>query len=58
MSKDREKEIKYLLYLKQEIIKSTRKEVKELRDELNQINGYKKLERKKNKNGVKTSFDR
>lgn len=47
MSKDREKEIKYLLYLKQEIIKSTRKEVKELRQELNQINGYKKLEKER-----------
>lgn len=47
MSKDREKEIKYLLYLKQEIIKSTRKEVKELRDELNQINGEKRLLKEK-----------
>ena len=45
--KDREKEIEYLLYLKSELIKQTRKEIKELRNELNTINGYKKLERKK-----------
>ena len=45
--RDREKEIEYLLYLKSEIIKQTRKEIKQLRIELNTINGYKKLERKK-----------
>lgn len=45
--KDREKEIEYLLYLKSELIKQTRKEIKQLRIELNTINGYKKLERKK-----------
>lgn len=47
----REKEIKYLLYLKNELIKQTRKEVKELRTELNQINGEKTLKRTMNKNG-------
>ena len=45
--KDREKEIEYLLYLKSELIKQTRKEIKQLRIELNTINGYKRLERKK-----------
>lgn len=48
----REKEIKYLLYLKNELIKQTRKEVKELRTELNQINGEKTLKRTMNKNGT------
>lgn len=47
--KDREKEIKYLMYLKNELIKQTKKEVKELRNELNQINGYKVLEKKRGK---------
>ena len=47
--KDREKEIKYLMYLKNELIKQTKKEVKELRTELNQINGYKVLEKKRGK---------
>lgn len=47
--KDREKEIKYLMYLKNELIKQTKKEIKELRIELNQINGYKVLEKKRGK---------
>jgi len=47
--KDREKEIKYLMYLKNELIKQTKKEIKELRTELNQINGYKVLEKKRGK---------
>ena len=47
--KDREKEIKYLMYLKNELIKQTKKEIKELRAELNQINGYKVLEKKRGK---------
>jgi plasmid replication initiation protein len=48
MKKDREKEIKYLIYLKSELIKQTKYEIKELHNELNMINGYKRLERKKN----------
>ena len=47
--KNREKEIKYLMYLKNELIKQTKKEIKELRTELNQINGYKVLEKKRGK---------
>ena len=47
---DRLKEIKYLKYLKNEIIKQTKKEIKELQLEEDMINGYKKLERKKQKN--------
>lgn len=46
---NREKEIKHLLYLKNELIKQTKKEIKELNNELNMIYGYKKLERKKKK---------
>ena len=45
--KDREKEINELLYLKSELIKQTKKEIKALRQEKNMINGYKKLERTK-----------
>lgn len=47
----REKEIKYLLYLKKELIKHTRKEVKALRIELDELNGEKTLQRTMNKNG-------
>lgn len=35
---DREKEIKYLMYLKSQLIKEQKKELKRLREELNQYN--------------------
>ena len=44
---EREKEIKYLIYIKSELIKQTKKEIKELHQELDTINGYKRLERQK-----------
>ena len=44
--KDRVKEINYLLYLKSQLIKQTKKEIKILQQEKNMINGYKKLEKK------------
>ena len=44
---NREKEIKQLLYLKSELIRQTKKEIKELRNEYNMIYGYKKLEKRK-----------
>lgn len=47
---DRLKEIKYLKFIKSEIIKQTKKEIKELQVEEDMINGYKKLERNKQKN--------
>lgn len=47
MSKDREKEINYLIYLKSQLIKDTKKEIKQLQDERNQLVGYKRLEKKK-----------
>lgn len=51
--KDREKEIKKLIWLKNELIKQKKKEIKELHHELDTINGYKKLEREKQKKKVR-----
>ena len=45
--KDREKELRYLLYLKEQLLKETKKEIKEIQRQINMENGYKKLERKK-----------
>lgn len=45
--KDRLKEIKYLIYLKSELIKQTKKEIKELQIEKRMIEGYKVLEKRK-----------
>ena len=42
MKKDREKEIKYLMYLKSEIIKQNKKELKELKRELKKLNNKNK----------------
>mgnify|MGYP001852860023 CR=1 FL=1 len=36
--KDREKEIRYLIYLKSEILKQTKKDLKNLRNELETLN--------------------
>ena len=47
--KDREKEIKYLMYLKSQLIKENKKELKQLREELIQLNKSKTL----SKRGVK-----
>jgi hypothetical protein len=49
MNKDREKEINYLIYIKSELIKQTKKEIKALQQEREQLNGYKALERKRQK---------
>lgn len=46
---DREKELKKLIYIRSQIIKQCKKEIKQYHEELNQINGYKKLEKKRNK---------
>lgn len=43
--KDRLKEIEYLLYLKSEIIKQTKKEIKKLNLEKRMIQGYRRLEK-------------
>lgn len=45
--KPREKEINHLIYLKEQLIRQTKKEIKELQQEKNMINGYKTLERRK-----------
>jgi hypothetical protein len=47
--KDRLKDIRYLIYLKSELIKQTKKEIKELQQEANMIIGYKKIEKQKQK---------
>jgi hypothetical protein len=44
--KDRIKEINYLIYLKSELIKQTKKEIKELQQERQTIEGEKRLEKK------------
>ena len=38
MKNDREKQIKYLMYLKSQIIRQNKKELKELKRELKQLN--------------------
>lgn len=48
--KDRIKEIDYLLYLKSELIRQTKKEIKELHEEKKMLQGYKRLEKRKGKN--------
>jgi hypothetical protein len=45
--KDREKELKYLIYLKSELIKQTKKEIKQMQEEIDTLNGYKRLEKRK-----------
>ena len=45
--KDRIKEIEYLIYLKSELIKETKKEIKALQLEKAEIYGEKKIEREK-----------
>ena len=39
--REREKEIKRLMYLKSQLIKQTKKELSRLRDELNSLGNYK-----------------
>lgn len=46
---DREKELKKLIYIRSEIIKQCKKEIKQYQEEINMINGYKKLDREKKK---------
>lgn len=43
----REQEIRHLMYLKSVVIKETKKEIKALREELNEIHGEKRLVKKK-----------
>jgi hypothetical protein len=47
--KTREKEIRYLIYLKTQLIKQTKKEIRELQQESKTLEGYKKLERSRRK---------
>lgn len=48
--KDREKEIKYLLYLKSELIRKTKREMRSLKMELEELNKQKTMRRKKDGN--------
>lgn len=45
--KDREKELRYLIYLRNELIKQCKKDIKKYQEEINMLNGYKRLEKKK-----------
>lgn len=47
--KNREDEIRYLIYLKGQLIKQTKKEIQNLTYELKSIEGIKKLEKKRRK---------
>ena len=47
--KSKEDEIKYLIYLKSELIKQQKKEIKELNQRLKSIEGTKRLEKKRGK---------
>ena len=49
MKNDRETEIRRLMYIKSEIIKNEKKELKNLRYELEELNKQKTLSRKKGK---------
>ena len=47
--REREKEIKYLMYLKSELIRQTKKELKQLKYELEQLNHQKTLSKQNRK---------
>ena len=47
--KNREDEIRYLIYLKGQLIKQTKKEIQNLTYELKSIEGIKKLEKERRK---------
>ena len=51
--KDREKEIKYLMYLKSELIRETKRELKNLKTELDSLNKQKTLSRKRSNQWIK-----
>lgn len=51
---DREKEIKHLIYLKSELIKQTKKEIKELQQERDSLQGIKRIRRQYETNNNRT----
>lgn len=55
MSSEREKELKKLIYLRNELIKQCKKDIKQYHQELDMINGYKKLEKSKKKGRQKVN---
>lgn len=52
MSKDRVKEINTLIFLKAQLIKSAKKEIKKLQQEKQTIEGQKRLEKKLKRGGA------
>ena len=51
---DREKEIKHLIYLKSELIKQTKKEIKQLQQERDSLQGLKRIRRQNETNNNRT----
>jgi hypothetical protein len=51
---DREKEIKHLIYLKSELIKQTKKEIKQLQQERDSLQGMKRIRRQYETNNNRT----
>lgn len=51
---DREKEIKHLIYLKSELIKQTKKEIKQLQQERDSLQGIKRIRRQYETNNNRT----
>lgn len=51
---DREKEIKHLIYLKSELIKQTKKEIKQLQQERDSLQGIKRIRRQNETNDNRT----
>lgn len=49
MKEDREKELKRLIYLRSELIKECKKDIKKYHQEIEQINGEKRLMKEKGK---------
>ena len=45
--KDREKELRKLIYIKSQLINQCKKEIKTYQEEIDMLNGYKRLERSK-----------
>ena len=45
--KDKEKELRKLIYIKSQLINQCKKEIKIYQEEIDMLNGYKKLEKRK-----------
>ena len=56
MKEDREKELKRLIYLRSELIKECKKDIKKYHQEIEQINGEKRLMKEREKDYEKNSI--